>query len=153
MNTSKMVEQIQRHPVCCEIGIELQWGMPSYRVVQGKLHACFILYRQKAKEGSVCIFQPVYQVDFVYPFRHLSIFENLCLQGNDSARKIACRMSEQEYCQKFLPAMERLRHKSDELLEAYEDSGANMQRVVEYQQMLYNEMISLGMEKVYLLEA
>ena len=153
MNTSKMFEQLQKHPVCCEIGIELQWGMPSYRVVRGKLHACFSLHRHKVNDGNVCIFQPVYQVDFVYPFRHLSRFENLCLQGNDSAGRIACRMSEREYCLKFQPAMERLRHKSDELLEAYEDSGADIQQVEEYQQMLLTEMKSFGMEKGYLPEA
>lgn len=154
MNTDQMVKQMRAHPVMCEVGMEMAMGFPFFEVRRHALYARFLLHREQKSADRTTFFRPAYRVEFLFPFRHLSRFDNLVLEGEEEAGLPARCAEGAAFEQEYARAAAEIHRLSDQILqEAARNGFPAADRLTEYRQEVLGAIRALDLSDVYVSEA
>lgn len=153
MNTDQMLKQLRNHPVMCEVGMEMMMGFPFFAVRINKLYVRFLLHREQKDGQRTFFFKPAYRVEFVYPFRHLSRFDNLVLEGSAKAGMPAFCEEGEAFNSKYTCAAAKIQLLSDLVLSETAQNGRPTDNtMMEYHQAAVSAINALGLSDIYALE-
>ena len=76
MDAYALINELANSPlVRAEIPLEMQLGLPWLEINGGELCIRFKPHREDGKDGKILYFPPLYEIAWIYPFRHLVSFE------------------------------------------------------------------------------
>ena len=78
MDAVALVNRLSNSPIVqSEISLQMQLGLPWLSIKSGELCIHFQPHREEYRDGKMQFFAPLYEIEWVYPFEHVTLFRNL----------------------------------------------------------------------------
>jgi len=149
MKTEELSALLRSHPALRrEVALEMQSGLPQFLLRGGELCVRFLPHKIRWDGDALCFGAPKYEIELVWPFRHLVFFRSLALDDSTPDEPV-CRMA-RETLPEAKRAISAYQAAADALLSARENQGRVAPDQVEACRLAFDRCVSsCGLGKVY----
>lgn len=149
MKTEELTALLRSQPALRhEVALEMQAGLPQFLMRGGELCVRFLPHKVRWEGHALSFGVPQYDIELIWPFRHLASFRNLALCGLSGQGPVCCL--ERDALMAAREAIAAYQAVADELLKAREEQGSVTPQQVEDCQRAFDCCISAcGLGKVY----
>lgn len=135
-----------------EVGTCFQLGFPRLTLRGGELFAAFYPHIERYAGETVRYYLPQYELEYVYPFRHLVLFRNLCCLGEKPGggkETPACQIPVRELTA-CIPSVQALFSLADAVIRCREEKSGELESFVrDYQRQYFQTAASMGLQGIY----
>lgn len=134
-----------------EIPLSMQLGLPYLELKQGELCISFRPHREEIVDGKFTLFPQIYELTWIYPFKHIILFRNLLYEAWKDTCSPVCSCSSDWLLGIGKYSLDGLYDACSEVLMFREETGTINEAVVGRYQEIYRKTIQrLGMDQFYL---
>ncbi len=134
--------RLRSHPLIeCEIPLQVQFGLPYLYEKRGQLFLRYILHRQKFESGMLFIFSKRYELELMYPFRRIVLFEDCRRQMPEYTENLVCRMEADSLLTGGKMLWDELYAKADEVIGFWKQDRVLLEKSLFDCQNIYREII------------
>ena len=135
-----------------EIGTSCQLGLPIFTMRNNELFVTFYPHTEKFSNGAVSYFAPQYELELIYPFRHIVLLRNLFFTRNEPGISFDepvynCSLNDFEA---NVDCLHKLFSMADEILYSRENVSKELTVLVSEYKKSYTHFIeSTGLQAIY----
>ncbi len=121
--------RLRSHPLIeCEIPLQVQFGLPYLYEKNGQLFLRYLLHRQRYEGGILLIYPKRYELELIYPFRRIVLFEDCRRHMPEHTETLLCSVEADRLltCGKML--LEELYAKADKVIHFWGQDRALLEK-------------------------
>lgn len=123
-----------------EMALDMQAGLPQFLLRQGELCVRFMPHKMRWEGNMLCFGAPRYEIELVWPFRHLALFRSLTWWAPPGEEPV-CRMP-REALPEARRAMAAYQASADALLDARSSRGSVSPDQVEACRLAFDQCVA-----------
>ncbi len=152
MNSKKLVESLVKSDfVKTEIPMQMEMGLPFIKKTARGVSICFKPHKEIVRDGVTDIYAHQFEVEWVYPFNHISYFKNLSVYSEGIDSPPICTVTDQSMLDEGIYYINKLYDELDNILDHldYNKTVPDI-AIVNYQETYRKVVKKIGLEQLYL---
>ncbi len=151
MNSKKLVESlVKSNFVKSEIPMQMEMGLPFIKKTAHGVVICFKPHKEIVRDGVTDIYSHQFEVEWVYPFNHISYFKNLSVYSESIASVPICTIKDQMMLDEGVYYINKLYEELDNILDYLQYNKTVPDIAISNYQKMYRKVVEkLGLEQLY----